>query len=149
MIVYDLACDKHHPFEGWFGSADDFTMQVQAGDIACPVCGSVDITRQVSAPYVNTRVTTRSPARDGSESEQVSVANIAQELKRKFIEHVLGNTEDVGTRFPEEARKIFYKEIPERAIRGTASTREIGELRQEGIDVMAVPGLGSLPEKLH
>src|SRR5262249_26049505 len=62
MIVYDLACEKDHPFEGWFGSADDFTSQVEAGDIACPVCGSAEITRRLSAPYVNTRVSTRPAA---------------------------------------------------------------------------------------
>ena len=116
MIVFDLACDNNHPLEGWFGSADDFALQAKAGDIACPVCGSVEVARQLSAPYVNTR----SGSTPADESQIVPVANAAQELKKKFIEHVLSNTEDVGQRFPEEARRIFYKEAPERAIRGTA-----------------------------
>jgi hypothetical protein len=145
MIVFDLACDNHHSFEGWFGSADDFALQAKAGDIACPVCGSVEVTRQLSAPYVNTR----SSSNQADESQMVSVANAAQELKKKFIEHVLSNTEDVGHRFPEEARRIFYKEAPERAIRGTASSQEVGQLKEEGIDVMAIPGTLTLPEKLH
>jgi len=145
MIVFDLACDNNHPFEGWFGSADDFALQAKAGGIACPVCGSVEISRQLSAPYVNTR----SGSRQADDSQMVSVANAAQELKKKFIEHVLSNTEDVGTRFPEEARRIFYKEAPERAIRGTASGQEVTELKEEGIDVMAIPGAPALPEKLH
>ena len=145
MIVFDLACDNNHPFEGWFGSADDFAVQAKAGDIACPVCGSVEICRQPSAPYVNTR----SGSKPADESQMVSVANAAQELKKKFIEHVLSNTEDVGLRFPEEARRIYYKEAPERAIRGTASGQEVSELKEEGIDVMAIPGASALPEKLH
>jgi hypothetical protein len=145
MIVFDLACDNNHPFEGWFGSADDFALQAKAGEIACPVCGSVEVTRQLSAPYVNTR----SSGNQADETHMVSVANAAQELKKKFIEHVLSSTEDVGQRFPEEARRIFYKEAPERAIRGTASSREVGELKEEGIDVMAIPGTLTLPEKLH
>jgi hypothetical protein len=145
MIVFDLTCDKNHQFEGWFGSAEDFTAQANAGDIACPVCGSVEVTRRLSAPYVNTR----SAGSQADESQMVSVANAAQELKKKFIEHVMNNTEDVGRRFPEEARKIFYKEAPERAIRGTASTHEVGALKDEGIDVMAIPGTPPLPEKLH
>ena len=144
MIVFDLACDSKHPFEGWFGSADDFALQATAGGIACPVCGSVEVTRQLSAPYVNTR-----SGKPAEESQMVSVANAAQELKKKFIAHVLSNTEDVGYRFPEEARKIFYKEAPERAIRGTASSQEVSELNEEGIDVMAIPGTLALPEKLH
>jgi len=145
MIVFDLACDKRHPFEGWFGSADDFTQQAQAGDIACPVCGSVEITRQLSAPFVKTS----SVATQADPSQTLSVANAAAELKRKFIEHVLSATEDVGSRFPEEARRIFYRETPERAIRGTASGQEVRELKEEGIDVMAIPGHAALPEKLH
>lgn len=145
MIVFDLACDNSHPFEGWFGSADDFDRQAKAGDIACPVCGSVSITRQLSAPYVNTR----SGPRQDDDTQMVSVANAARQLKQKFIEHVLNNTEDVGERFPEEARRIFYKEAPERAIRGTASSQEVGQLKEEGIDVMAIPGTPPLPEKLH
>jgi hypothetical protein len=145
MIVFDLTCDNSHLFEGWFGSADDFALQAKAGDIACPVCGSVEITRQLSAPYVNTR----SGSKQADESQMVSVANAAQELKKKFIEHVLSNTQDVGHRFPEEARRIFYKEAPERAIRGTASSQEVSELKEEGIDVMAIPVVPALPEKLH
>jgi hypothetical protein len=145
MIVFDLACDNNHPFEGWFGSADDFALQAKAGDIACPVCGSVEISRQLSAPYVNTR----SGSKPADDAQMVSVANAAQELKKKFIEHVLSNTEDVGHRFPDDARRIFYKEAPERAIRGTASGQEVGELKEEGIDVMAIPGAPALPEKLH
>lgn len=144
MIVYDLTCDNSHPFEGWFGSADDFALQAKAGDIACPVCGSIDITRELSAPYVKTG-SERVPV---DASPPISVTNAAQELKKKFIEHVLSNTENVGRRFPEEARKIFYREAPERAIRGTASGQEVSELKEEGIDVMAIPA-PSLPDKLH
>ncbi|MBZ5503479.1 MAG: DUF1178 family protein, partial [Acidobacteriia bacterium] len=73
MIVFDLACDNNHPFEGWFGSADDFALQAKAGEIACPVCGSVEVTRQLSAPYVNTR----SSGNQADETHMVSVANAA------------------------------------------------------------------------
>jgi hypothetical protein len=145
MIVFNLSCNRAHQFEGWFGSADDYMSQAEAGSIACPVCGSVKIEKQLSAPYVNTR----SAASAASETQQVAVANAAQALKQKFLEHVLSSTENVGRRFPEEARRIHYKESPERPIRGTASTREVVELKEEGIDVMAVPGLHTPPEKLH
>ena len=145
MIVFDLTCDNSHSFEGWFGSAVDFAVQAKAGDIACPVCGSIGITRELSAPHVKTQ--TGSVSAD--QSRRVSVANAAHELKKKFIEHVLSHTEDVGHRFPEEARKIYYKEAQERAIRGTASGQEVIELKEEGIDVMAIPGSAALPEKLH
>jgi hypothetical protein len=77
------------------------------------------------------------------------VTNAAQALQKKFIEYVLQNTEDVGRRFPEEARRIFYKEAPERAIRGTASPGEVAELKEEGVDVLAVPGMAAPTGKPH
>jgi hypothetical protein len=145
MIVFNLSCEKAHRFEGWFGSAGDFESQAEAGSIACPVCGSVEIEKQLSAPYVKTRST----AQAADESQPVAVANAAQMLRQKFVEHVVNNTEFVGRRFPEEARRIFYKEAPERAIRGTASGQEVVELKEEGIDVLAVPDLPGTPDKVH
>ncbi len=145
MIVFNLSCEKSHRFEGWFGSADDFTVQVKGGSIACPMCGSLDIARQPSAPYVSTR----GSEEPSQEPRSVMVANAAQLLHRKFIEYVLQNTEDVGRRFPDEARRIFYKEVAERAIRGTASMKEVTELKEEGIDVLAVSGDPPPPETLH
>lgn len=77
------------------------------------------------------------------------VANAAALLHKKFIEYVLHSAEDVGRRFPDEARRIFYKEVAERAIRGTASMKEVIELKEEGIDVLAVSGIPVPPETLH
>ena len=145
MIVFNLSCEKAHRFEGWFGSTGDFESQAEAGSIACPVCGSIAIEKQLSAPYVNTRAT----AAIVDTSQPVAVANAAQMLRQKFVEHVVNNTEYVGRRFPEEARRIYYKEAPERAIRGTASGQEVVELKEEGIDVVAVPGLPGTPDKVH
>jgi len=144
MIVFNLSCEKGHRFEGWFGSTDDFAVQVKGGSIACPLCGSPDIARQLSAPYVGTRASEPS-----QEPQSVMVANAAQFLHKKFIEYVLQNTEDVGRRFPDEARRIFYKEVAGRAIRGTASMKEVTELKEEGIDVLAVSGIPDPPETLH
>ena len=144
MIVFNLSCEKDHRFEGWFRSADDFALQVKDGGIACPLCGSLDIVKQLSAPYVSAR---------GSEAPQephsVMVANAARSLHQKFIEFVLQNTEDVGARFTDEARRMFYKEVAERAIRGTASIKEVNELKEEGIDVLAVLGFPVPPETRH
>ena len=61
------------------------------------------------------------------------------ELLAKVVEQIISQTEDVGSAFPEEARKIHYQEVPERRIRGTASRDEVDSLRDEGIEVMALP----------
>lgn len=146
MIVFNLSCGNDHRFEGWFSSADDFTVQAGNGAVSCPVCGSSQVARQLSAPYVNTSKRAPEGTTDqASHDAAVGVANSAAMLREKFVEFVLKNTEDVGNRFPEEARRIHYKESAERPIRGKASPDEVGALREEGIDILALPA----PDKLH
>ena len=57
----------------------------------------------------------------------------------QMARHIIANTEDVGARFPEEARRIHYDEAPKRSIRGVASKEEAAELEDEGIEVMPLP----------
>ncbi len=68
----------------------------------------------------------------------------AQKLRamiRELHAHVAANTEDVGARFAEEARKIHAGEADDRAIRGRASLEEAIELHEEGIGVLPLPPL--------
>jgi len=147
MIVYDLSCDNSHRFEGWFSSADDFNAQVEAEQISCPVCGSASISRQLSAPYVNTG-SSAEKQHEPPGKNAVAGGDIEQ-LHRKFVEFVLKNSEDVGNKFPEEARAIHYQEKPRRSIRGEASREDIEDLRDEGIDVYPLAGLPTPPDQVH
>ena len=143
MIVYDLLCDNAHRFEGWFASAEAFAHQHEAGGLSCPMCGSSSVHKQLSAPYVQTK---------GGETGQPAVMadpELLETMRRKLIEVILENTEDVGQRFPEEARAIHYKDAPERAIRGVASAAETRALREEGVEVFALPGPALPKDKLH
>ena len=68
--------------------------------------------------------------------------NVASGCPRKScrkLREIVRATEDVGRRFPEEARRIHYDEAPARPIRGQASREETEELREEGIDVSPLP----------
>lgn len=143
MIVYDLLCENAHRFEGWFASAEAFAHQHEAGHLSCPMCGSSSVQRQPSAPYVQT---------GGGDVAQTSVlANpeLLENMRRKLVEVILQNTEDVGQRFPQEARAIHHKEAPERAIRGLASATDASELREEGIEVFSLPAPAVPKDKLH
>ena len=55
------------------------------------------------------------------------------------VRHMMASTEDVGARFPEEARRMHYGETATRGIRGQASREDADALRDEGIEVMALP----------
>lgn len=156
MIVFDLTCANDHSFEGWFASSADFERQQQATQLNCPLCGNSAITKGLQAPYVNTGTAVQpaepakapAPAAPAANAESEQYMNIGPQVVR-LIEHLIANTEDVGNAFPEEARKIHYKEAPERNIRGNASRDEVEELRDEGIEVVAVPVPRHLTEKQH
>jgi len=144
--VFDLLCVNDHRFEGWFASIDDFERQRDGKQIACPLCGDMQVVKVPAASYVNTGGSDRAPRpvphaeqREAPTPEQVQYANLRSEVLAKVVEYVMKNTEDVGTAFPEEARKIHYGETPERKIRGVASQQEVTDLRDEGIEVVPLP----------
>lgn len=141
MIVYNLGCSNEHRFEGWFSSADDYAQQTKSKLLVCPMCGDERVSRLPHAAHVGTGAVEKpaaTPAAPKKGSPQY-YANLGAELLANVIEKVIENTEDVGRAFPEEARKIHYREAPERHIRGTASTKEVEALRDEGIEVVALP----------
>ena len=132
MKVYNLICSNHHAFEGWFASAEDFQEQSDQQRIQCPVCESVSISRVPSAPRLNLSGT-------ADQSKHHAAVKAMQESLGELARQVIANTEDVGDAFAEEARKIHYKESPDRAIRGLATASEREALADEGIEVMALP----------
>lgn len=141
MIVYNLACTNEHRFEGWFGSAEDFERQTQEKLLHCPLCGSDSISRLPHAAHVSTgtALSREEPAALPVKGVPRTYANLGDEILANLIDKVIESTEDVGRAFAEEARKIHYNEAPERHIRGSASNKEVDALREEGIDVVALP----------
>lgn len=137
MIVYNLSCANAHRFEGWFASNDDFERQLKAKLLTCPVCGNAGIERLPHAPYVNTGAREAAPKAPPDARQQY--ANLGAEVLARLIDHIIETTEDVGAAFPEEARKIHYGETDEKRIRGTASSKEVEALRDEGIEIAALP----------
>ena len=137
MIVFDLTCAHGHRFEGWFASADDFERQAKAVLVRCPVCDDANVVRVPSAKVHVGSATVDAP-RAEAQTPSDSVAGFPDELVRKLRE-VVRKTENVGRRFPEEARKIHYEEVPARAIRGQASKEEADSLRDEGIEFTSLP----------
>ncbi|MGQ0751612.1 MAG: DUF1178 family protein [Betaproteobacteria bacterium] len=135
MIVYELGCGNQHKFEGWFASNEDFNRQLDGKLLACPLCGSNEIVRLPHAPYVNTGAV----AKETRPAASQQYANFGAEVLAKLIDHIIETTDDVGAAFPEEARKIHYGEADERRIRGTASVQDVDALREEGIEVAALP----------
>lgn len=137
MIRYTLICNNAHSFEGWFSSSSDFDQQVESGFLTCPVCNSASVSKALMAPSVST-------ARKQEQRQQVAMDIARQEAiakLREAVQTIRSSAEDVGERFPEEARKIHYGETEQRGIIGQASLNEVRELIDEGIEVAPLPVL--------
>jgi len=145
MKVLDLRCANGHGFEGWFASEDDFMAQNGSGRIECPLCADRVISRLPSAPRLNI-----SGAREVVTTEPAEpVQPDMQTAWLQAVRHMMKNTEDVGERFAEEARRIHYGETPNRGIRGEATGDQRAALQDEGIEVMAIPVPRALKEPLQ
>jgi hypothetical protein len=138
MKVLDLFCEHQHAFEGWFASEADFRSQLDRGLVQCPLCGSATINKRLSAPRLNLSAARNEP----QTSNELTVAkhtDTEPSLTAAWLaltKRILANTDDVGEKFAEEARKIHYGESTERSIRGNASVDETQALIEEGIAVM-------------
>lgn len=141
MKVLNLRCAHDHRFEGWFASDDDFHDQGERGLIACPLCDDKAIARLPSAPRLN--VSRQRDDAPGLPETEIAQAR-AQGRWLRAVREMMNRTEDVGDRFPEEARRIHYGEAQERGIRGRATREDADALRDEGIEVVSVP----VPEPL-
>lgn len=142
MISYTLQCEQAHRFEGWFASSEDFDRQRAAGLVACPYCDSKNVSKALMAPNVTT-------GRQKDRTQAVVMDTMRQDMIAKIkdaVKEIRANAEDVGERFPEEARKIHYGESEARGIIGQASPDEAQQLTEEGIEIAPLP---VFPEDRH
>ncbi len=135
MIRFSLTCDEGHRFEGWFSSNADFDRQLGANLVQCPDCGSPHVTKSLMAPAVS---------KGTNRQEKTGLAMSPQQKEamgklKGLVQALKESSEDVGERFPEEARKIHYGEAEERGIFGRASREEARSLIEEGIGVAPLP----------
>ena len=145
MKVLDLQCSHSHSFEGWFASEDDFQGQLGRGLVECPMCGDTAVSKLLSAPRLNLGASEPQAHRDVATVPDASL----QAAWLKMARHVMANTEDVGQRFAEEARRIHYGESEQRGIRGQASPKDTEALLEEGIGVLPLPLPKVLKETLQ
>ena len=153
MIVFQLACNDAHSFEGWFRSSDDFAHQLADGILQCPVCGSPSIEKAPMAPAV--------PAKGNQVSararvdRQLSKGDVPKEVAEAFKAlaaaqaKALSKSEWVGDRFAEEVRSMHYGESEEKQVHGSASGKEAAALIEEGISVAPLLVPIAPPDKLN
>jgi len=132
MIVYELICSNEHSFEAWFQDSAAYDKQRKQRKVRCPVCDDAKISKALMAPAVaGAKKKDKQPHSMG----QGAYMNALRELRR----HVEANCDNVGDRFPEEARKIHYGETEKRNIYGDATKEEAEALGEEGIECQRIP----------
>jgi hypothetical protein len=155
MIRYALICQQGHEFDSWFQDSAAYDKQAKRGLVSCPHCGSAKVEKAIMAPRLSATAKRRSKAIEAPETAPEAapapapapVAMISpqeQEIRAKLKElrdHLTKNADNVGAKFPEEARKMHYGEIEHRSIYGVASPEEAKELSEEGIEFHPLPSL--------
>src|ERR1700716_1713767 len=162
MIRYSLRCERGHAFESWFQSSSAYETQEKRKLVNCPACGSAKVERAIMAPQIvskkgrDNRESAKDNARENSMPAAAATPDVAaagstplmmaqeRELRAKLKElrdHIVKNADNVGERFPNEARKMHYGDIEHRPIYGEASSDEARSLIEEGVEVSPLPVL--------
>ena len=151
MIRYNLRCERGHAFESWFQSSQAYETQEKRKLVNCPSCGSAKVERAIMAPQiVSKKSRDRALPAPAAATEATLPAStplmMAQERElraklRELRDHIVKNADNVGERFPNEARKMHYGDIEHRPIYGEASPEEARSLIDEGVEVSPLPVL--------
>ena len=153
MIRYALVCDRKHEFEIWFNNSADYVKQSKRKLVTCPVCDTTNVDKAIMAPAISSgRKRKPSPASEvttapAPQPENAPVAMLSPqetEFRAKLKElrdHLTKNADNVGKKFPDEARKMHYGDIEHRSIYGEASTEDAKKMLDEGIEFHPLPVL--------
>jgi len=154
VIRYALSCDRGHNFESWFQNSAAYDKQAKRGLVSCPLCGSAKVEKAIMAPRLARKdkstpitapveETVPSPAPEPA-TPVAMISPQEREFRKKLKElrdHLTSNADNVGKKFPEEARKMHYGETEHRSIYGEASSQDAKELHEEGIEFHPLPVL--------
>jgi hypothetical protein len=156
MIRYNLRCERGHAFESWFQSSAAYETQEKRKLVNCPACGSAKVERAIMAPQIVSQKGRASAEPAPAAATATTTTEVTtpastpllmaqeRELRAKLKElrdHIVKNADNVGERFPNEARKMHYGDIEHRPIYGEASPDEARALIDEGVEVSPLPVL--------
>jgi len=138
MIKYNLICECGNTFESWFASSTEFDSLLKKKIIKCIYCDCSTVKKTVMAP----RLTRKS-------NQILKKTKLQKDIKKELInfkKYIEKNCENVGERFPQEARNIHYDKKTSKGIYGKATPEETSELIEEGIDVCTFPWVNDKSE---
>jgi hypothetical protein len=138
VIKYALACEAGHEFEGWFAASADFDDQSARGLLACPVCASHAVRKQIMAPAV-AGTKKRSELAASADPRADGRRQMMMEAMARVRAHVEESFDYVGDAFAREARAIHEGRSEDRGIYGEATPAEVKALAEDGVPVAPLP----------
>tara|TARA_Y100000739_G_C20374648_1_gene358371 strand:- start:252 stop:674 length:423 start_codon:yes stop_codon:yes gene_type:complete len=134
MIKYNLKCENEHEFESWFSDSKEFENLNKKKLLECIFCNSNKINKSIMAPMISVI--------ESNNNETPNLKNTNNKEKEKLIklrEYIEKNFENVGDRFSDKVREIYYDKKSKKTIYGTTTAKEREELSEEGIDLLSIP----------
>ncbi len=149
MIRYSLVCENGHEFDSWFPDSGAYDEQARRGLVECPVCHSPQVRKSIMAPRLARGGSVESEPAAASTDELQASPPVVMDARLAALRAVIremratidSQTTDVGSAFPDEARKMHNGEIENRPIRGEASPREARDLIEDGVPILPIPML--------
>lgn len=138
MIKYNLICKCGNSFESWFANSSEFDSLFKKKMVKCIYCESTSVKKTLMAPSLKRK-----------SNQILKKSKLQKDIKKElsnFKKYIEKNCENVGEKFPQEARSIHYDKKTSKGIYGKATPEETKELIEEGIDVCTVPWLDDKSE---
>ena len=145
MIKYKLKCksvycSEQSEFDGWFQNMEAFEKQKDLGLINCPICGSDNVVKPLTTPSLKIIKNENSnQKKETNDLEQEKLSKNITALLRTLKKEIQKNSTFVGKDFVNQARSMKQGKIKEKPIHGHGTSKEIEELKDEGINVINVP----------
>ena len=135
MIKYKLNCKNCElSFDSWFASSNEYEKLKKGNFVNCHRCNSKNVEKSLMAPKLINNLKIKN-----HEFKKLKAKKINSKIK-EYQNFIKKNFEYVGENFAYEARLIHYNEKKkDKGIYGTASSDEMRELKNEGINAEIFP----------
>ena len=134
-MKYKLFCKNCNlTFDSWFASSGEYEKLKKKKLISCHDCNSLEVEKTLMAPkFINKNLSNKTDKK----------LEKFKEIKKTFTEYqkfIKKNFDYVGENFAFEARSIHYNnQKKKKGIYGTASKKDLKELKEEGIEAQIIP----------
>tara|TARA_B100000524_G_C23566331_1_gene340195 strand:+ start:226 stop:699 length:474 start_codon:yes stop_codon:yes gene_type:complete len=151
MIKYKLKCKSIHcsnekDFDGWFQNIEAYDKQKTQGLINCPICGSDKVVKSLTTPSLKINKNIENTKNKIHTTQKIDNDIVANDnlknistILRTIKKEIQKNSTFVGDKFVSKIRSMKEGKIKEKPIHGHGTSKEIQELRDEGIDIVNVP----------